>query len=134
MEGFNEKTYEKTCCFIIYFQSPVHIVHIDQVLRCGYFFSKIWWPFKFNVHFLHSPPLLRESLWKELPILVLIFKCSIIMCTLTKFSNLKLFSKKNGGCFKILRIYFSFPQLSATFVIKLKKRPIISLTYLKLRL
>ena len=91
------------------------------------FFSKIWWPFKFNVHFFHFPPLLRESLWKDLPILQLVFKCFIIMCTFTKFSYLKHFFKKSGGCFKMLTIYFSFPQLWPTFAIKLKKRPTIFL-------
>ena len=40
MEGFSEKTYEKSCCFIIYFQSSVQIVHVDEVLRSGYFFQK----------------------------------------------------------------------------------------------
>ena len=42
--------------------------------------------------------------------------------------------KKNGGCFKLLTIYYSFLHLRATFATKLMKRPTIFLHILKLPL
>ena len=98
------------------------------------FFPKICWPFQFNVHFLRFAPLLRENLWKDLPVYWLIFKLPIIMCTLKKFCRLKIFTKKMATPFKILTIYYSFSQLWATFATKLVKRHTIFLNILKLRL
>ena len=69
LEGFSEKTYKKPALFIIHFQNPFQIVDVYEILRSGFLFSKISWPFQFNVHFFHFAPLLRKNLSKDPPIL-----------------------------------------------------------------
>ena len=85
-----KKLMNRPVVFIIYFQIPVQIVWSFTI---WIFFSKFSWLFQFNVQFFHFAPLLQENLWKDLPILWLVFKPSIIMCTLTKFCHLKIFGK-----------------------------------------
>ena len=133
-EGFSEKTYEKNCRFYNKFPKSTSNCTRLRSFTIWIFFSKMSWPFQFIVHFFHFPPLLRQNLWKDVTILQLFFKCSIIICTFRKFSNLKHLSFLNGGCFKMLTIYFSFPQVWPTFAIKLKKSATVFYTYLKLRL
>ena len=134
MEDFSEKTYEKTSCFYTIFSKSIsNCTSLPSFTLWIFFFSKIWWAFQFNVHFVHFPPILRKNLWKDLPILWLIFKLPIIMCTLAKFCHLKIFTK-NGGSFKMLTIYYSFRQLWAIFVTKLMKRSTIFFNILKLPL
>ena len=133
MERFSEKTYEKTCCFIIYFQRPVHIVHVDEVLRSGYFFQKFDGPLNLMSIFFTFHRFCEKVYEKTYQFYSLFSNVLLLLCTFTKFSNLKhFFFFSNGDCSKMLTIYFSFPQLSATFAIKLKKRPTIFYTYLKL--
>ena len=86
---------KRPAVFITYFQIPLQIVHIYQVLQYIWIlFSKTWWPFQFNILFFDFQPLFQENLWKDLPILWLIFKLPIIMSTLPKFCHLKILLKK----------------------------------------
>ena len=94
LEGFGEKTYEKTCRFYNTFSKSSSNCTRLRSFTIWIFFSKISWPFQFNVHFFHFPPLLRENLLKDVPILWLISKRSIIICTFTKFCHLQVFFKK----------------------------------------
>ena len=94
LEDFSEKTYEKTCRFYNKFSKSSSNCTRLRSFTIWIFFSKMSWPFQFNVHFFHFPPLLRENLWKDVPILWLISKRSIIMCTFTKFCHRKVFFKK----------------------------------------
>ena len=94
LEDFSEKTYEKTCRFYNIFPKYNSNCVCLPSFTLWIFFSKICWPFQFNVHFLRFAPLLRENLLKDLPVLWLIFKLPIIMCTLKKFCRLKVFTKK----------------------------------------
>ena len=129
LEGFSKKTYEKTCRFYNKFSKSSSNCTRLRSFTIWIFFSKISWPFQFNVHFFHFPPLLRENLWKDVPILWLISKLSIIMCTFAKILSSGSFFKKNGCCFNILTIYDSFVQFGATFATKFMKRPTIFFTY-----
>ena len=94
LEGFGEKTYEKTCRFYNTFSKSSSICTRLRSFRICIFFSKISWPFQFNVHFFPFPPLLRENLCKDVPILWLISKRSTIMCMFRKFCHLEVFFKK----------------------------------------
>ena len=94
LEDFSEKTYEKTCRFYNIFSKYYSNCARLPNFTLWIFFSKICWPFQFNVHIFRFPPLLRENLWKDLPILWLIFKLPIFMCTLTKFRSVKTFINK----------------------------------------
>ena len=104
LEGFSEKTYEKTCRFYNIFSKSSSNCTSLRSLTIWIFFSKISWPFQFNVHFFHFPPLLGENLWKDEPILWLISKRSIIMCTSTNFCHLEVFFKKMAA----LSIFLQF--------------------------
>ena len=94
LEGFSEKAYEKICHFYNTFSKSSSNCTRLRSFTIWIFLSKISWPFQFNVHFFHFPSLLRENLWKDLPIFMIIFKRSVIMCTLTKFCHLEVFFKK----------------------------------------
>ena len=72
------KLMERPIVFITYFESPFQIVHVYQVFRSGYFFSKILWRFQYNIHFFPFLAVLPEKLRKNIPILWLIFKCFIV--------------------------------------------------------
>ena len=100
LEGFSEKTYEKTCRFYNIFSKYYSNCARLPNFALWIFFSKICWPFQFNVHIFRFPPLLQENLWKDLPMLWLNFKHCIIMCTLTKFCHLKIFVKKTAAVSK----------------------------------
>ena len=94
LESFSEKTYEKTCRFHNALWKSSSICTWLRIFMIWIFFSKVSWPFQFNVHFFHFPSLLQENLWKDLPIFMIIFKRSIIMCTFTKFCHREVFLKK----------------------------------------
>ena len=64
LEGFSDKAYEKTCRFYNTFSKSSSNCTRFRSFRIWVFFSKISWPFQFNVHFFHFPPLLRENLRK----------------------------------------------------------------------
>ena len=91
LEDFSEKTYEKTYRFYNIF--PKFIPNCT-CLPSFTFFSKILWRFQYNIHFFPFLVVLRENLWKDIPILWLIFKVAMIMCKVTKFCDLKIFTKK----------------------------------------
>ena len=132
MEPFSEKTYEKTCCFIIYFQSSVQIVHVDEVLRCGYFFQKFDGPLNLMSIFFTFHRFC-EKVYEKTYQFYSLFSNVLLLCARSQnFLIWNIFFFSNGGCSKMLTIYFSFPQLSATFAIKLQKRPTIFYTYFKL--
>ena len=94
LEGFSETTYKKTCRFYNVFSKSTSNCTCLQSFTIWICFSKIWWPFQFNVYFFRFPPLLPDNLWKDVLILWLIFKLSIIMCRLTKFFQVKCLLKK----------------------------------------
>ena len=132
MERFSEKTYEKTCCFIIYFQRPVHIVHVDEVLRSGYFFQKFDGPLNvMSIFFTFHR--FCEKVYEKTYQFYSLFSNVLFLCARSQnFLIWNIFFFLNSDCFKMLTIYFSFPQLWATFAIKLNKRTTIFYTYLKL--
>ena len=77
------------------------------------FFSKILWPFQFNVHAFHFSPLLRENLWKNLLILWLTLKLFIVICRLTKIFQLKFPTKKMvalWNCYQFVIYFWNFEQ------------------------
>ena len=132
MERFSEKTYEKTCCFIIYFQRPVQIVHVDEVLRSGYFFQKFDGPLNLMSIFFTFHRFC-EKVYEKTYQFYSLFSNVLFLCARSQnFLIWNIFFFLNSGCFKMLTIYFSFPQLWATFAIKLNKRTTIFYTYLKL--
>ena len=94
LEGFNEKTYEKTCRFYNTYSKSSSICTRLRSFTIWIFFSKISWLFQLNVQFFLFAPLLRQNLWKNLAILWLISKGSIILCRFTKFRHLNFFKKK----------------------------------------
>ena len=94
LEDFSEKTYEKTCRFYNIFSKFISNCTRLPSFTIWAFFAKILWPFQSNIHFFHFQPLFRENLWKDRPILWLIFKFILAMYTLKKFSHLKIFTKK----------------------------------------
>ena len=94
LEDFSEKTYEKTCRFYNIFSKYYSNCASLPNFTLWIFFSKFFWPFQFNVHIFCLPSLLRENLWKDLPILWFILKLPVVMCTLTKFHSLKFFLEK----------------------------------------
>ena len=106
------KLMKRPAVFTTYFQTTIQIVHVYHVLQSEIVFQKFVGRFHFNVHFFHFPPLLQENLWKDLPILWLIFRILIFMCTLTKFCGLKFFFQKYGSPFKMLAILFISATLS----------------------
>ena len=77
------------------------------------FFSKILWPFQFNVHAFHFSALLRENLWKNLLILWLTLKLFIVICRLTKIFQLKFPTKKMvalWNCYQFVIYFWNFEQ------------------------
>ena len=100
LESFSKKTYEKTCRFYnIFSKYYLNCARLPNFML-WIFFSKICWPFQFNVHIFCFAPLLRENLWKDLPILWIIVRLPIFMCTLTKFCSVKIFINKMAALSK----------------------------------
>ena len=62
LEDFSEKTYEKTCHFYNIFSKYYSKCARLPNFTLWIFFSKICWPFQFNVHIFRFPTLLRENL------------------------------------------------------------------------
>ena len=62
LEEFSEKTYEKTCHFYNIFSKYYSNCARLPNFTLWIFFSKICWPFQFNVHIFRFPTLLRENL------------------------------------------------------------------------
>ena len=93
------KLMKRPIVFITYFQSPFQIVRLPS-FTIWIFFSKILWRFQYNIHFFPFLAVLPEKLRKNIPILWLIFKFFIIVWTLTKFCDLKLFTKKMAPLWK----------------------------------
>ena len=134
MECFSEKTYEKTCRFIIYFQIQVHIGHVDEVLQCGYFCEKLHDPLNLMSIFF-TFPCFCEKVYEKTYQFYSFSSNFLSLCARSEnFLIWNIFFLLNGGCFKMLTIYFSFPQVWPTFAIKLNKRAIVFYTYLELRL
>ena len=94
LEDFSVKIYEKTCHFYNIFSKYYSNCASLPNFTLWIFFSKVCWPFQFNVHIFRFPSLLRENLWKDLPILWLIFKLPVVKCTFRKFHSLKFFFEK----------------------------------------
>ena len=86
------KLMERLIVFKTYFQSSFQIVRLPS-FTIWIFFSKILWRFQYNIHFFPFLVVLRENLWKDIPIWWLIFKVAMIMCTITTFCDLKIFHK-----------------------------------------
>ena len=86
------KLMKRPIVFITYFQSSFQIVRLPS-FTIWIFFSKILWRFQYNIHFFPFLVVLRENLWKDIPILWLIYKVAMIMCTVTKSCDLKIFTK-----------------------------------------
>ena len=76
------KLMKRPIVFITYFQSSFQIVRLPS-FTIWIFFSKILWRFQYNIHFW----------W-------LIFKVAMIMCTVTKFCDLKIFHKNMAAVSK----------------------------------
>ena len=93
------KLMKRPIVFITYFQSSFQIVRLPS-FTIWIFFSKILWRFQYNIHFFPFLAVLPEKLRKNIPILWLIFKFFIIVWTLTKFCDLKLFTKKMAPLWK----------------------------------
>ena len=62
LEDFSEKTYEKTCRFYNIFSKYCSNCARLPNFTLWIFFSKMCWPFQFNVHIFGFPALLRENL------------------------------------------------------------------------
>ena len=62
LEDFREKTYEKTCRFYNIFSKYYSNCARLPNFTLWIFFSKICWPFQFNVHKFRFPTLFRENL------------------------------------------------------------------------
>ena len=93
-QDFSEKTYEKTCRFYNIFSKYNSSCPRLPSFTLWIFFPEIWWPFQFNGHFFRFPSLWRENLWKDLQILWLIFKDSIMIYTFTKICPLEICTNK----------------------------------------
>ena len=120
---------KKPAVFIIDFQNPVQIVHVYEVLRSGSFFSKIAWPFQFNVHFFSLSTAFTRKLMKRPTNFMAYFQTFYHYVHVHEILSSRSFFEKNGGCFNILTIYDSFAQFAATFATKLMKISAIFFTY-----
>ena len=109
--NFPKKTYEKTCCFYNIFSKFSSSRTCLLSFTIWIFSSKILWLFQYNIHFFQVWRLLREKLWKDPPILWLIFKLPIIMCMLSKFCHLKIFTKKMAAVLKCQQFIIHFHNL-----------------------
>ena len=100
LEGFSKKTYEKTCHFYNILSKFSSNCTRVRSFRIWIFFSKLSWPFQFNVHFFSLSTAFARKLKKDVPILWLISKRSIIMCTFIKFCHMKIFLKRMAAVLK----------------------------------
>ena len=106
---------KKPAIFIIHLQNPLQIVHVYEILQSASFFQKFHGPFNLMSIFLTFHRFYEKNLWKDVPILWLISKRFIIICTFTKICHLEVFFNKLSMC------NFKTMQNDSVFIIFFKK-------------
>ena len=86
------KLMKRPIVFITYFQSSFQILRLPT-FTIWIFFSKILWRFHYNIHFFPFLVVLRELLWKEIPILWLFSKLLWLCARSQNFVIWKFFIK-----------------------------------------